>query len=96
MAQFLVDSEIIASKSATAHAQVETIISEVNALTTSLQDLEGSWTGSASVNFQEVLANWRATQRQVEESIAQINTALSQAGTNYSETETANAALFLG
>lgn len=96
MAQFIVDSEIIASKSATARSQVETITTEVNALTTSLQDLEGTWTGAASVNFQGVLNNWRATQRQVEESIAQINEALSRAGVNYADTESANAAMFVG
>ena len=51
MAQFNVDADLIASKSAQARAQVETIVSEVNALTASLQDLQGSWTGSASANF---------------------------------------------
>lgn len=57
MAQFIVDSEIIASKSSTARAQVDSIVAEVNGLTASLQDLEGSWTGAASVNFQGVLNN---------------------------------------
>lgn len=96
MAQFNVDADLIASKSAQARSQVDTIVSEVNALTASLQDLQGSWTGSASANFQGVLANWRNTQRQVEESIAQINGALSRAGINYSDTELANASMFVG
>ncbi|ORC16478.1 MULTISPECIES: WXG100 family type VII secretion target [Rothia] len=96
MAQFNVDSDLIASKSAQARSQVQTLISEVNALTASLQDLQGSWTGAASANFQGVLTNWRATQRQVEESIAEINEALSRAGVNYSETEMANASMFVG
>lgn len=96
MAQFVVDSDVIAAKSAAARAQVESIVAEVNGMTASLQDLQGSWSGSASVNFQGVLSNWRATQRQVEESIAQINEALSKAGLNYSETESANAAMFIG
>lgn len=96
MAQFNVDADLIASKSAQARGQVDTIVSEVNALTTSLQDLQGSWTGSASTNFQGVLTNWRNTQRQVEESIAQINEALSRAGVNYSDTEQANASMFVG
>ncbi|GGH61538.1 WXG100 family type VII secretion target [Rothia aerolata] len=96
MAQFVVDSDIIAAKSAAARAQVDAIVSEVNGLTASLQDLQNSWTGSASVNFQGVLNSWRATQRQVEDSIAQINEALSRAGVNYADTESANAAMFLG
>ncbi|BAV86426.1 MULTISPECIES: WXG100 family type VII secretion target [Rothia] len=96
MAQFIVDSEVIASKSAQAKAHVASITAEVNGMTASLQDLQSSWTGSASTNFQGVLDKWRATQRQVEESIAQINEALSRAGVNYSDTEQSNASMFMG
>ena len=96
MAQFIVDSEVIASKSAQAKAHVASITAEVNGMTASLQDLQNSWTGSASTNFQGVLDKWRATQRQVEESIAQINEALSRAGVNYSDTEQSNASMFMG
>ena len=90
------DSEVIASKSAQAKAHVASITAEVNGMTASLQDLQSSWTGSASTNFQGVLDKWRATQRQVEESIAQINEALSRAGVNYSDTEQSNASMFMG
>ena len=96
MAQFIVDSEVIASKSAQAKAHVASITAEVNGMTASLQDLQSSWTGSASTNFQGVLDKWRATQLQVEESIAQINEALSRAGVNYSDTEQSNASMFMG
>ena len=96
MAQFIVDSEVIASKSAQAKAHVASITAEVNGMTASLQDLQSSWTGSASTNCQGVLDKWRATQRQVEESIAQINEALSRAGVNYSDTEQSNASMFMG
>ena len=96
MAQFIVDSEVIASKSAQAKAHVASITAEVNGMTASLQDLQSSWTGSASTNVQGVLEKWRATQRQVEESIAQINEALSRAGVNYSDTEQSNASMFMG
>ena len=96
MAQFIVDSEVIASKSAQAKAHVASSTAEVNGMTASLQDLQSSWTGSASTNFQGVLDKWRATQRQVEESIAQINEALSRAGVNYSDTEQSNASMFMG
>ncbi|MBM7052035.1 MULTISPECIES: WXG100 family type VII secretion target [unclassified Rothia (in: high G+C Gram-positive bacteria)] len=96
MAQFVVDSDVIAAKSAQARSYVESITTEVNGMTASLQDLQNSWTGAASVNFQGVLTNWRATQRQVEEAIAQINEALNKAGINYADTESANAAMFIG
>ena len=45
MAQFIVDSEVIASKSAQAKAHVASITAEVNGMTASLQDLQSSWTG---------------------------------------------------
>lgn len=96
MAQFVVDSDIIAAKSAAARSQMDAITTEVNGMTASLTDLQNSWTGSASVNFQGVLSNWRATQAQVEQAIAQINEALTRAGINYADTESANASMFLG
>ena len=89
MAQFVVDSETIAAKAAQAKTQVANISAEVTGMTASLQDLQGSWTGSASTN-------WRGTQKRVEESITQINEALDRAGVNYAETENANAAMFVG
>ena len=89
MAQFNVDSEVIAAKSAQTKSYVASI-------TASLRDLQSSWTGSASANFQGVLDHWHATQRQVEESITQINEALSRAGVNYADTEQANASMFVG
>ncbi|WP_030015803.1 WXG100 family type VII secretion target [Curtobacterium sp. S6] len=96
MAQFVVDSEIIATKTSEARGFMERISSEVNALTASLQDLQSSWTGTASAQFQEVVASWRRTQSQVEESLGQINQALASAGMNYAETEAANASMFAG
>ena len=91
MAQFNVDSEVIAAKSAQARSYVASITADVNGMTASLHDLQSSWTGSASANFQGVLDQWHATQRQVEASITQINEALTRAGVNYADTEQANA-----
>ena len=55
MAQFNVDSEVIAAKSAQARSYVASITADVNGMTASLHDLQSSWTGSASANFQGVL-----------------------------------------
>ena len=71
---------------------VASITADVNGMTASLHDLQSSWTGSASANFQGVLDQWHATQRQVEASITQINEALDPLlGVNYADTEQANA-----
>ncbi|MCT1366404.1 MULTISPECIES: WXG100 family type VII secretion target [Kocuria] len=96
MAQFVVDSEVITGKTSEARGYMERIATEVNGLTTSLQELQSTWTGTASARFQEVLSNWRQTQARVEESMGQINQALASAGTNYAETEAANASMFAG
>ena len=67
---------------------------EVQALLGQLTSLEGSWSGQASVAFQAVVADWRATQQRVEESLVGITTALGSAGQQYAEIEQANVRLF--
>ena len=94
MAHFVVDSDTIAARSQQAHGHIERLSAEVNGMTSMLTDLQGSWTGTASASFQEALRSWRGAQAQVEQAVAQINQALSTAGTQYAETEAANAALF--
>ena len=96
MARFVVDSDVISTKTAEARNIMDRISSDVQGMTLSLQDLENTWTGSASGSFQATLQNWRATQLQVEQSINQINSALQQAGVNYAQTEASNASMFMG
>ena len=45
MAQFNVDSEVIAAKSAQAKSYVASITADVNGMTASLHDLQSSWNG---------------------------------------------------
>jgi len=68
--------------------------SEVSGLHGQLTNLQGSWTGQAATAFQTVVTDWKATQVRVEESLAAINQALSQAGQQYAEIEANNARLF--
>ena len=63
-------------------------------MTATLTDLQGTWTGTASASFQEALSSWRSAQAQMEQAVAQINQALATAGTQYAETEAANARMF--
>ena len=41
-----------------------------------------------------LVSDWKATQQRVEQSLAEINAALSQAGQLYAEAESQNARLF--
>ena len=44
----LVDSDTIAAKSKQAHGHIERLSAEVNGMTATLTDLQGTWTGTAS------------------------------------------------
>jgi len=95
MSRFQVDSDVVASATAAARASVGRIQGEVAALHSQLVALQSSWTGQASVAFQGVVSDWRSTQQRVEENLAAIGAALSQAGRLYEEIEQQNARLFL-
>ena len=58
---------------------IERLQAEVNAMQSGLRELEATWQGAAAGSFQAVVADWRATQLRVEESLAAINTALARA-----------------
>ena len=94
MTRYQVDSDIVMGTTSSVRARIETIQGEVNAMMHQLTELQSSWTGEAANAFQGVVADWRGTQRRVEESAVHINTALARAGAQYQEIERSNADLF--
>lgn len=94
MSTFATNTNEMQAKSMAVQSTIERVRAEVNAMTASLQDLQGTWQGAASANFQSVLADWRNTQIRVEESLNAIGTALNRASVHYEDAETANAGLF--
>ena len=94
MTRYQVDSDVVMGTTGSVRARIETIQAEVNAMMHQLTELQSSWTGEAANAFQGVIADWRGTQRRVEESAVHINTALARAGNQYSEIERANTDLF--
>jgi WXG100 family type VII secretion target len=94
MTRYQVDSDVVMGTTSSVRARIETIQGEVQAMMQQLTELQSTWTGEASTAFQGIVADWRGTQRRVEESAVQINTALARAGTQYSEIERTNAGLF--
>ena len=68
--------------------------SYARALYSQLVALQSSWSGEAATAFQSVVAEWKATQHRVEESLAAINQALTLAAQQYAEIELSNARLF--
>ncbi|BBE21694.1 hypothetical protein MN0502_05770 [Arthrobacter sp. MN05-02] len=96
MAFFNVDTDGLAAKSSQVQGTISRLQAEVNSMQAGLRDLEGIWTGQAASNFQQLVLQWRATQQQVEESLAGINEALSLATRQYADAEQSNARMFLG
>jgi WXG100 family type VII secretion target len=94
MTRYQVDSEAVLTATGAVRSSIGRIQSEVAGLHSQLTNLQGSWSGNAATAFQGVVTDWRATQQRVEESLAGINQALSQAGQQYAEIEAANARLF--
>ncbi|MGF3053208.1 WXG100 family type VII secretion target [Microbacterium sp. YY-03] len=94
MAIFAVDSDAVVSATATARATAERVRTDVASLVANLQALQGSWSGSASIAFQEILEMWRGTQREVDSALDRVNLALDSAARQYSDAEQANLSLF--
>ena len=94
MAVFSVDSDAVFSASAAVRGTIDRLQGETHAMLAQLTQLQSSWTGSASAAFAGVVEQWRATQRQVEESLTSINAALAAAGRQYADTELATTSLF--
>ena len=94
MATFSVDSDAVLSASAAVRGTIDRLQSETHAMLSQLTQLQASWTGGASVAFLSVIDQWRATQRQVEDSLAAINGALDLAARQYAEAEQASLSLF--
>ncbi|MCY7290509.1 MAG: WXG100 family type VII secretion target, partial [Cryobacterium sp.] len=94
MTMYQVDSEAVLSTTATARGTISRIQSDVGDLHAQLTSLEGSWSGQAASAFQGAVAEWRATQLRIEESLQSLNQALSLAGQQYADIEQANTRLF--
>ncbi|MHA7142584.1 MULTISPECIES: WXG100 family type VII secretion target [unclassified Arthrobacter] len=95
MANFQVDTDALAAKGSEVQGTIGRLQSEVNTMQAGLLELEMLWKGQAAANFQQAVAQWRATQARVEESLAEINHALTVATQQYADAELSNARMFL-
>lgn len=86
-AQFQVDTDCIVAASADIARISADIDGQVGVMLARLTGLQDAWTGSASAQFQGVVAQWRGTQQQVRESLDAIGRVLGAAGAQYAETE---------
>lgn len=95
MTQYRVDAAAVAGAAAATRASGTVIAAEVSAMMNHLTMLESSWQGAAAAQFGTLAQQWRATQVQVESSLAEIGTALDAAARHYTDTEDAATRLFI-
>lgn len=89
-----IDIEDLRAKSGAVEGSIGRLQAEVNTMEAHLRQLQDTWRGQASTNFQGVLSEWRATQQRVEASLAGIRQAMDAAAQQYQDAEAANASMF--
>ncbi|MCK6081349.1 WXG100 family type VII secretion target [Microbacterium sp. EYE_5] len=94
MTAFTVDSDAVLAATATIRATGDRVQAETASMLGQLTQLQGSWSGSASIAFQSVVERWRAAQRELDAALGDISMALGAAGQQYAQTELAAAGMF--
>ena len=87
MTSFAVDIAQVQAANAAIVTRSQNISAEVRAMMSQLTALASTWQGAASLQFQEVCAQWQGTQAQVETSLMAINGALTRTASTYQEAE---------
>ena len=88
MATFTVNTTQVASSSSDVSRISEDVETTVASMMSRLISLQNDWQGDASTSFQDLINDWRATQRTVKESLDEIGRALSDASQTYDNSET--------
>ena len=94
MTRYQVDSDAVLGATSAVRGSMGRIQAEVGGLSAQLVNLQGSWSGQAATSFQSIFEEWKATQQRVEENLATLNQALTQAAQQYADIEQSNARLF--
>jgi len=94
MSRYEVDSAQLSGAGAAVQASATRIRAEVDGMLRQLVDLQASWRGPAATAFQQVVADWRATQERVHQGLDEIRQALAVAGRQYAEAEDGAARMF--
>jgi len=92
--KFEVDAGEVERAAGRVATSADAISQEVEGMMSHLNQLQGTWRGSASASFQELSMQWRKTQAQVEESLLSIRTALNASAQQYSQAEEAALRMF--
>ncbi|RYQ38250.1 WXG100 family type VII secretion target [Bifidobacterium pseudolongum] len=94
MPQYQVDSERIQASSAAVCTSITAIRQSVDQMYGNLNALQDAWRGGAATQFNALVAQWRAAQQQMEQSLESIQQALTQASSVYADAESQAVRLF--
>lgn len=87
MTKFAVDIAQVSHAAAMITSSSQAVSGEVQTMMAHLDNLQTTWQGSASAQFQQAASQWRATQAQVEAALIEINRALTHSAQVYQEAE---------
>ena len=94
MSQILVVTETVQA----AGQRIQGLSQEIEQLIGQLQQtalsVEGEWRGIANSAFESAMGEWQTAANNIQMAALQIGRATQTAGTNYADTETANASMF--
>ncbi|ALD63018.1 WXG100 family type VII secretion target [Glutamicibacter soli] len=94
MSTFSTNTGEMQAKSQAVMGTIDRLRSEVATMQMNLDQLQGTWHGSAAASFQAIVAEWRSTHLRIEEALGNIATALHHASAQYEEVEQVNTSLF--
>ena len=93
--RYHVDSDAVLTATATARSTIARVQGDIQSLTSQLHSLQASWGGQASLAFQQVLGEWKATHAHVETQLVALTDTLGQVAHHYAELEATNARMFM-
>lgn len=85
-----VDTGDVASKAQKVAGDASTLEQQITTLTSDMQALSETWTGTASGNFQSLYATWKGQAKQIQQQLEQIGQSLKGAGVTYDTAESQN------
>lgn len=94
MTRYEVDSAQVAQAAEGVQTRAATIRAEVAAMHRQLATLRDTWRGGAATAFAGVLADWSATEAQLDRSLEQISAAMHAAAQAYADAESHASRLF--
>lgn len=94
MSQIMVVTEAVQSAGQRIQALSQEIEQLIGQLQSTALSVQGEWRGVANSAFETAMGEWQSAANNIQMAASQIGRATLTAGTNYQDTESANASMF--